>query len=128
MSCSATSSSPAAAFSISLFLRIRETKKEQKKLKDAYRDALLNSAEHKQVSDDLKDLRNRKKQIEADIRAQFSSEFTRLDDLKIDLESDAEMLSDIALTQLMKGETVKVKDEYEVEYEPMFTVKFKKTA
>lgn len=111
-----------------VFLRIRETKKEQKKLKDAYRDALLNSAEYKQVSDDLKDLRNRKKQIEADIRAQFSSEFTRLDDLKIDLESDFEILSDIALTQLMKGETVKVKDEYEVEYEPIFTVKFKKTA
>lgn len=109
-----------------VFLRIREIKKEQKKLKESYRDALLNSTEYKQISDNLKDLRNRKKQIETDIRTQFSSEFTRLDDLKIDLESDAEMLSDIALTQLMKGETVKVKDEYEVEYEPMFTVKFKK--
>jgi predicted nuclease with TOPRIM domain len=109
-----------------VFSRIRETRKEQKKLKDAYRDALSNSTEYRQVSDDLKDLKNKKKQIEADTKAQFSSEFTRLDDLKIDLESDAEMLSDIALTQLMKGETVKVKDEYEAEYEPVFSVKFKK--
>jgi hypothetical protein len=46
--------------------------------------------------------------------------------MKIDLDSDMEMISDLALNQLMKGETVKVKDEYEVEYDPLFTVKFKK--
>lgn len=109
-----------------VFLRIRETKKEQKKLKEAYRDALANSVSYKQVVDELNELKAKKKQIEATTREQFSSEFTRLDDLKIDLESDAEMLSDIALTQLMKGETVKVTDEYEAEYEPVFSVKFKK--
>ena len=30
--------------------------------------------------------------------------------MKIDLESDAVMLSDLAMTKLMKGETVEVKD------------------
>lgn len=111
-----------------IFLRIRENKSEQKKLKEVYRDALSNSPSYKEVVDELNDLKVKKKQIESDIKAQFSSEFIRLEDMKIDLGSDLEMLSDIALTQLMKGETVKVKDEYDVEYDPMFTVKFKKAS
>jgi len=111
-----------------IFLRIRETRKEQKKIKEAYRDALTNSVEYKKVTEELNDLKVKKKQIESDIKSQFSSEFIRLGDLKIDLDGDIEMLSDIALTQLMKGETIKVKDEYEVEYDPIFSVKFKKTA
>ena len=49
-----------------------------------------------------------------------------LDDFKIDLESDATMLSDIALSKFIKGETVKVVDEYNNTYQPIFTVKFKK--
>ncbi|MFA6228519.1 MAG: hypothetical protein WC668_05065 [Patescibacteria group bacterium] len=111
-----------------VFSRIRETKKEQKKLKDVYRDALVNLLEYKKITDELKELRDRKKKIENDVKAQLSSELTKIDDLKIDLESDYTVLSDIALNQLVKGETVKVKDEYEIEYEPIFTVKFKKMA
>ncbi len=111
-----------------VFLRIRTNRQQQKKIKEAYRDALYNSPSYKEVVDELNDLKVKKKQIESDIKEQFSSEFTKLEDMKIDLESDLEMISDLALNQLMKGETVKVKDEYEVEYDPIFSVKFKKTA
>ncbi|MFA6526671.1 MAG: hypothetical protein WCT26_04660 [Candidatus Buchananbacteria bacterium] len=111
-----------------VFIRIRENRKEQKKLKDAYRDALNNSPQYKEISEELKDLKVKKQQIEGDLKAQFSSEFTRLDDMKIDLDSDLDMLSDIALSTLMKGETVKVKDEFDVEYDPFFSVKFKKAS
>ncbi len=109
-----------------VFLRIRKNKVEQKKLKEAYRDALANSPSYKEVNDELNDLKVKKKQIESDVKGQFTSEFTKLEDIKIDIDSDMEMISDLALTQLMKGETVKVVDEYEVEYDPLFTVKFKK--
>jgi len=109
-----------------VFLRIRTNRQEQKKLKEAYRDALSNSPSYKEIIDDLNELKVKKKQIETDVKSQFSSELDKLEDMKIDLESDTEMLSDLALTQLMKGEMIKVKDEYEVEYEPLFTVKFKK--
>mgnify|MGYP000867227365 CR=1 FL=1 len=110
-----------------VFLRIRTNRQEQKKLKEAYRDALSNTPSYKEVVDELNELKVRKKKIETDVKDQFSTEFTKLDDMKIDLEGDLEMMSDLALTQLMKGETIKVKDEYDVEYEPNFTVKFKKT-
>jgi hypothetical protein len=36
------------------------------------------------------------------------------------------MLNDMAMTMLMDGKTVEVTDEYENQYEPLFTVKFKK--
>ncbi len=110
-----------------VFKRIQEAKKQQKDLKSAYNDALKGSLEYVEIGDKLKTLRERKKQIENTIKESFASELTKLEDLKIDIASDLEMLSDIALTQVMKGETVQVTDEYNNTYEPIFSVKFKKT-
>ncbi len=110
-----------------VFLRIQQTKKKQKDIRSAYKDALLNSAEYQDIAEKLKVLRDRKKQIEGTVKSEFSSEFTKLDDLKVDLESDNVLLSDIAMSQLMKGETVEAEDEFQNKYEPLFTVKFKKT-
>ncbi|MFA6547516.1 MAG: hypothetical protein WCT11_01055 [Candidatus Magasanikbacteria bacterium] len=109
-----------------IFNRILETKKKQKDIKSAYRDALASSEEYKTIEDKLKDLRARKKQIENSIKQDFSGEFQKLDDFKVDLESDNTMLSDAAFSKLVKGETVAVIDEYNNNYEPLFTVKFKK--
>ncbi len=109
-----------------VFDRIQKTKKEQKEIKQAYRDALDNNAEFRRISEELKTLKLQKKQIETDAKREFSGEFTKLEDLKIDLDSDQEMLSDLALNQLVKGETVEITDEYEAKYEPVFSVKFKK--
>ncbi len=109
-----------------VFDRIQKTKKEQKEIKQAYRDALDNSAEFRRISEELKTLKTQKQQIELDAKREFSAEFTKLEDLKIDLDSDQEMLSDLALNQLVKGETVEITDQYESKYEPVFSVKFKK--
>ena len=107
--------------------RIQQIKKQQKDLRGAYKDALKASQEYVELTEKLTTMRARKKQIEATVKGDFASDFTKLDDLKIDLESDMEILSDIAMTKLMKGETVEVKDEYDNVYEPIFSVKFKKT-
>jgi predicted nuclease with TOPRIM domain len=109
-----------------VFNRMQEVKKKQKEIRSTYKEALDSSEEYKEVSDKLKSLRERKKQIENTIKESYAGELTKLDDYKIDLESDAEMLNDLALTKLMKGETVQVVDEYNNTYEPLFTVKFKK--
>ncbi len=91
-----------------------------------YRDALTTTPEHAEISEKMKSLRERKKQIEQAIKEQFGKEITELEDLKVDIESDTELMSDAALTQLVKGETVEVTDQYQNQYEPVFTVKFKK--
>ncbi len=109
-----------------IFNRIQEIKKKQKDIRSAYKDALEASLEYKEIGDKIKTLRERKKQIENTTKESYASEFTQLDNFKIDLESEATVLNDVALTKLMKGETVQVVDEYNNTYEPLFTVKFKK--
>lgn len=109
-----------------VFNRIQENKKKQKDIRAAYKEALKSQQELQEIEDKIKTLRERKKQIENTVKESFSSEFSKLDDLKIDLESDMVMLGDISLTKLMKGETVQVVDQYNNTYDPLFSVKFKK--
>lgn len=111
-----------------VFDRIKQTKKEQREIKLIYRDALDSSQEYKEIVDELKTFKERKKQIEDDVRRQFSSELAKLDSLKLDIQTDNELLSDLAINQLVKGETVEVQDEAENKYEPVFSVRFKKSS
>jgi hypothetical protein len=110
-----------------VFQRIQDKKKELKDLKQAYKDALSTSLEYKEIQDQVKALREKKKSIENTTKANFQAEFTKMDDLKIDIESDQEMLSDIVMTSIMNGTPVEIKDEYDNDYEPIFSVKFKKS-
>lgn len=109
-----------------VFLRIQETKKEQKEIKTMYKDALKNSNAYQDVIEEIKKLKDRKKQIEDNIKDEFRSEFDKLETLKNDIENDNMLLSDAALSQLMSGKPVEVMDTYENKYEPIFSVKFKK--
>ncbi len=109
-----------------IFERIQKTKKEMKDIKVMFRDALDSNGEYQELQEKLKTIRENKKRVETAVKEGFSSEMQKLDDLKIDLESDMEMLNDMALTKMMKGETVELSDEYKNTYEPIFSVKFKK--
>ncbi len=109
-----------------IFNRIQVVKKKQKDIKSSYREVLKQNGEYQEIEEKIKTLRASRKQIEAAIRTDFSADFTKLDDFKIDLASDNELLADAALSTLMKGETVEVKDEYENTYQPVFAVRFKK--
>ncbi len=109
-----------------IFNRIQVAKKKQKDIKSAYKDALATSLEYQELTEKMRTMRENKKRIEQATREQFSGEFIKLDDLKIDIESDQEILNDVALNKIMKGESIAIKDEYDNEYEPLFSVKFKK--
>lgn len=109
-----------------VFKRIQDNKREQREIKKIYKDALSVNGEYQEVLEDLEALKLKKKKIEAAVQADFKEEFDKLESLKLNISSDNQMLSDIALTKLTKGETVGITDENKVEYEPLFTVKFKK--
>jgi uncharacterized coiled-coil DUF342 family protein len=109
-----------------VFSKIREMKKEQKDLRDMYKDALAQADEYEEIVEEIKALREKKKQIETRIQAELGRAWEKFDDLKREVETEKEMLNDIALTTLMKGETVEVKDEFENAYEPTWKVNFKK--
>ena len=110
-----------------VFNKIREMKKEQKDLRDMYKDALAQADKYEEIVEQLKVLREKKKEIEARIQAQLGRSWEKLEDLKLEVETQKEMLNDIAISTLMKGETVAVKDEFDNAYEPIWKVNFKKT-
>jgi len=109
-----------------VFNHIREMKKEQKDLRDMYKDALIQADEYEEIVEQIKVLREKKQAIEARIQVQLGRAYEKLEDLKHDVETEKEMMNDIALSTLMKGETVVVKDEWDNEYEPSWKVGFKK--
>ena len=110
-----------------VFNKIQNSKKEQREIKATYKDALTNLGEYKKIIEKISELKEKKKRIEENAKNDFSSEFAKLDSLKIDIESNKTILADIAINQLMKGETVEIIDDYNNKYEPIFSVKFKKS-
>jgi hypothetical protein len=110
-----------------VFNQIQIIKKQQKDLKAVYREALDKMPEYKEAVDALKMLREKKKQLEEVTKSEFSKEFDKLDELKMELEEQNMMLTDITMSQIMKGESVEIVDQYHNIYEPAFAVRFKKT-
>ncbi len=110
-----------------IFMRIQEKKGELKDLKSVCKQVLESSGEFQEVEEKLKTLREKRKAIMKIVQEQCASEMIKIDDLKIDIESDQEMLNDIAITKYTKGEAIELKDKYDNEYEPIFTVRFRKS-
>ena len=110
-----------------VFKRIQEKTKEQSELKKMYRDALSINGGYQELLEELEELKLKKKKLEAGVQADFKEEFDKIEGLKLNIAGDAQILSDLALTQLTSGQEVKIVDENKVEYEPIFTVRFKKS-
>lgn len=108
------------------FERTLATKQELKELMLMIKDALANSSAYQNVLDQIKNLNTEKKVIVDNIKADFGSEASKIDTLKLDIENDKMLMSDAALSQLMAGETVEVEDKHGNKYTPVFSVKFKK--
>ncbi len=108
-----------------IFNRIQEKRKETRSLKLLYKDAIEASGEYRELLDKLEQLKARKKQLEGEAWAEIGSK-DKFELMKLDMKQDKEMLSDLALSTLMRGETVKVTDPDNNEYEPLFSVRFKK--
>ncbi len=110
-----------------IYNRMLEKKREIRELRAVYKNTLESSVEYQDIVKKLGELRERKKQIESQVK-EGSSDFKRMDMLKASLVNDASVLSDAALTKVVKGEQVKVLDQNQNEYGPSFSVRFKKMA
>lgn len=109
-----------------VFDRIQQSKKEQRAIRSTYRDALSSNGSYHETMEKLRGYKLRKKQIEDRVKEDLGQEYRRLEDLAFDIKSDQELLSDLSINQLAKGEAVTVTDEESNRYEPLFTVRFRK--
>lgn len=108
-----------------IFNRLQEKKKQVSLIRKKYKEELATSGEYIRIREDLERLGAKKKQHETSVKQQAGANFARADELALAVKQDAQMLSDIAITTIMKGESVRIKDDH-AEYEPVFTVRFKK--
>lgn len=109
-----------------IFNKVQSKKNELKELRIICKDVLDNSSEYKELIEELRVLRQKKKDLESVLMEDVTNEMTKIEELKLDIKTDQEMIADIALTNVMKGEEVKLTDEYSAVYGPVFNVKFKK--
>lgn len=110
-----------------IFQRIKTSKQEQKNVRSVYKDVLAQNAPYQAVIEQLNGLKVKKLQLETEIRSTFQKEMEQLEQLAESVKADVQLMSDIAMTKLMKGETVELVDENNTAYEPVINVRFKKT-
>ncbi len=106
--------------------RLRAKKREKSELQKVFKDELANNPRYQQVAEQLKVLKEERKSIEHQAWASASADAQRLDLLTLDIASDREMLSSLALTMYAKGQPVEIVDEMQVRWVPKFAVTFKK--
>jgi len=106
--------------------RLRAKKREKSEIQKAFKDELVNNPRYQQVAEQLKTLKEEKKSIENQAWAAASQDAEKLDLLGLDIKSDKELLSDIAMNMYAKGETVEIVDEHNTRWVPSFSVSFKK--
>jgi hypothetical protein len=107
--------------------RIRQKKQDRKKVHVVYKDVLDQSQAYQKLLEELKALKVKKVQLEHALQEQCSKELEEVERLALDIKTDTQLLSDMALTLFMKGETIELTDENDSKYEPVFKVTFKKT-
>jgi hypothetical protein len=108
-----------------IFDRLQEKKNQVKVVRRKYKEELAASTEYQRVIEEAQKLREKKKKYETAIREQSGAAFSKMDELALAIRQDTQMLSDVALTSIMKGERVEVKDQHSG-YEPVFSVRFKR--
>ena len=109
-----------------LFDTLQVTKKEQKEIRKEYNDALTNANGYTEVVDELKKLREKKKQIESTTRSRMGERYVKLENLKKKAAELDQEITDVAMSTLMEGKTVELKDQYDNTYEPIYKISFKK--
>ena len=108
-----------------IYHRLEKNKKRRKEINKMLKDELSHSSRYQEIVDEMKTLREEKKGIEQDVRA-GNSDVAELEELKVEIETDQELLADQALNMYVKNETVEIKDEYDQTWYPVFKVSFKK--
>ncbi len=110
-----------------IFNRVQKKKKEIKEIKAMYKDGLKAEAKYKDIVEEIKVLKDKKKQIETNVQVDMGEAYDKMETMQSDVNADLQMLSDIAMTTLMDGKTVEVVDEYNNRYEPEFKVNLRKS-
>ena len=109
-----------------IFNEIETLKTEQKEIRKEYKDALSNKDNYEETVTEIKTLREKKKQMESIVQGELGLRYQRFEEVKTKIAEKQEMLTDIAMNNLMDGKTISITDKNQNEYEPVYKITFKK--
>lgn len=109
-----------------VFERMKAKSKERSEINKSFKDSLAHNAKYQEIVGQVQRLRDEKKMIENEAWAESSKDAERRELLALDIKSDKQMLSDIAINMYAKGQTVEVVDENKTRWIPEFAVSFRK--
>jgi hypothetical protein len=109
-----------------VFDRIQEFKQTRKEIGKEYRDALAQNNGYLEVKDELKKLREKKKLMESSVQGEMGTRYETFERAQKEIADLEQMLTDIAMTTLMEGKSINLKDKNNVEYEPSYKISFKR--
>jgi hypothetical protein len=109
-----------------IFDEIQEFKKKRKEIGKEYRDSLSQSGGYEEITAELKKLREKKKLLESGVQSEMGSRWEEFETAKNEIMSLEEMLTDVALNNLMEGKNINLKDKNDIEYEPQYKITFRK--
>lgn len=108
-----------------VYKRLQKSKAKRRELNKSIRDELTQEQRYQKLTEEIKKLRDERKSIENEIKAHTASP-QELDELKADIQTDQELLADIALNLFMENQSVEILDEHDQRWVPLFSVKFVK--
>lgn len=109
-----------------VFDQIQEHKETKKEIAREYRDTLAQTEGYEELKEEVKTLREKKKAKEAQVQVSFGSRWEEYETATAKIAELEQMLTDIAMTNLMDGKSINLKDKNNVEYEPSYKITFKK--
>ncbi len=105
--------------------RLQQKKKEKREIVRSFADELRNNARYMEILEKIEELKAEKKSIENEARAR-DLDVGKLEDLKVDIQSDTMLLADIALNMYVQQLPVEILDDMNAKWVPVFKVSFKK--
>ena len=106
--------------------RIKIEKSKRKDLKKIVKDTLTNSHAYNEALQAVELAKEKLSRVKAALMDDLREELVSIDKCNNEIKSDQMLLSDVAMTELMKGQTVEI-DDPDVEHilNPVFKVSFK---
>lgn len=102
--------------------RINSNKRELKTLRESVKSTCEQSGDYKQHRE-MKDESTRKmKAIE--LALSDPNDLARIDNLKADIKNDKQVITDIALTEMMGGNSIELEDDEGNVYQPSIKISF----
>ena len=108
-----------------VYNRLKLKKAERKDLRTSFQDELKNNKRYQELLEQILALKIEKKAIENEVLSRELDK-AKLEELNLDIKTDAEMLTDITLNMFLAQEPVEILDEVNNKWTPVFAVRFRK--